>query len=165
MNFLRNLFSRPPQPVLSASLPTQLLREGWKPYKFPKSDVIVILPQALMADFSRDGVLYASSDGKEPDFSATLHTDPHLVKNREFALEFISDLASKASTNVIDVATYRYFADPNTQREGTKEISFWVIGIPGAVVVVSLSRHVNEPYAESIEQVRQAIPQIVGELL
>lgn len=146
-------------------LPTDLLRTGWKPYRFPDSDVVVILPQAMTVAFGDDGVLHGSSTDDEPDFTATLHADPRLREDREFALEFVSHLASTKGGRVVDTATYRYFSDPKTERDGLKEHAFWVIGIPGAVVVVSLTRESGSALPNLLEEVRAAIPRIVGELV
>ena len=163
--FINRLFSPASQKVSGASMPTALLRDGWKPYRFPDSEIVVILPQTLVAGFGEDGVLYASSNGTDTDFAATLHTNSEFTNCRELALEFVSDLAAKKGAQVVDVATYRYFADPNVHTEGRNEHNFWVIAIPGAVVVVSLTRAAGSPFPPALESVRAAIPDIIGELL
>src|SRR5438552_13247246 len=58
--------SRPRGP----SLPLDLARRGWKPYRFKDSDVVVFLPERLAAGFGPDGVLYGSTDGESAEFSA-----------------------------------------------------------------------------------------------
>jgi hypothetical protein len=156
---------KPPTPV-SASLPTALLRDGWIPHRFANSDIVVILPRARMAKFGENGTLYASfTRDNKIDFTATLHTNPKFKNQRELALEFISQLSKKKNAKVVDLATYRYFADPTVGIEKSRENNYWVIGIPSAVVVVSLTRDVGGSFPPAIEGIRLAIPNIIGELL
>jgi hypothetical protein len=154
----------PPVPS-SASLPTALLREGWTPHRFANSDIVVILPTARIAKFGENGTLYASFSRAKVDFTATLHTNPTFKHQLESSLEFVSKLAKKKNAKVVDVATYRYFADPNVSMEKSREHNFWVIGIPSAVVVVSLTRDVGCSFSPDVERIRLAIPNIIGELL
>lgn len=149
----------------SASLPTALLRDGWMPHRFPNSDIVIVLPKARIVKFGENGALYASFTRSQVDFTATLHTNPKFKNQRELALEFVSNLAKKKNAEIIDVATYRYFADPKVAIEKSREHSFWVIGIPSAVVVVSLTRDVGSPFPPELESIRLAIPRIIGELL
>jgi hypothetical protein len=86
------------------------------------------------------------------------------MKSRQ-ALEFVAKLAIKKNAKTVDLATYCYFADPNVGIEKSRENNYWVIGIPGAVVVVSLTRDVGDSFPPAIESIRLAIPSIVGELL
>jgi hypothetical protein len=157
-----------PKPMTSDSpgLATALLREGWAPHRFANSDIVVILPQARIAKFGENGTLYASfSRDNKIDFTATLHTNPRFINQRELALEFVSQLSKKKNATAVDLATYRYFADPNVGIEKSRENNFWVIGIPGAVVVISLTRDAGAAFAPDLERIRAAIPAIVGELL
>jgi hypothetical protein len=157
---------QPPPAPMSASLPTALLRDGWTPHRFANSDIVVILPKARIAKFGENGTLYASFDrDNKIDFTATLHTSPKFKDQRELALEFVSELSKKKNAKVVDLATYRYFADPNVGIEKSRENNYWVIGIPGAVVVVSLSRYVGGSFPSTVEGIRLAIPRIIGELL
>jgi hypothetical protein len=149
----------------SASLPSGLLRRGWVPYRFPNSDVMVVLPRPKAAQFNEKGALFALFTKGEVDFTATLHSNPVFTKQRERALEFVASLAKKKNATPVDVATYRYFADPKVGGEGSREHHFWVIGIPGAVVVVSLTRDVGSEFPPAMEEIRLAIPRIIGEVL
>lgn len=157
--------SSEPSAPNGASLPTALLRDGWTPHRFANSDIVVILPPARIAKFGENGTLYASFSPAKVDFTATLHTNPAFKKQREFALEFVSKLAKKKNATIVDVATCRYFADPKAGIEKSREHNFWVIGIPGAVVVVSLTRDVGCSFPPAIGRILQAIPNIIGELL
>ena len=147
------------------SLPVKLLRDGWTPHSFPKSTIVVALPPEVAVQFDDKGVLHGFARGLSHFFTATLHTNPRFTKNRELALEFVGNLAAKKGAKTVDVATYRYFIDPTEGREDSRIITFCVIGIPGAVVVVSLSRQPDSPPSELVESIRHAIPQIIGEFV
>jgi hypothetical protein len=147
------------------SLPTKLLRDGWTPHCFPNSTVVVTLPPAVTVQFDDKGVLHGFARGPGHFLTAALHTNPKFKQSRELALEFVENLAKKKGAQAVDVATYKYFIDPTEGREDSRIITFCVIGIPGAVVVVSLSRQADSPPSELIESIRQAIPQIIGELV
>jgi hypothetical protein len=146
------------------SLPAKLLRDGWTPHCFPDSAVMVALPPGVIARFNDKGVLNAGSPGLGAFFTATLHANSKFTQNRKSALDFVEHLAKKKNAQPIDVATYRYFVDPAESRNESNIITFYVIGIPGAVVVVTLSRPPNAPPSELVERIRNAIPYIVGEL-
>ena len=126
--------SQEPPGTSSASLPTGLLRDGWVPYRFPDSNIVVILPPPRVAKFGDmrgNRALYASfPPGNKIDFTATLHARPGFTKRRELALDFVANLAKKKNAQAIDVATYRYFADPKIGGDGPREHHYWVIGIP-----------------------------------
>jgi hypothetical protein len=94
--------------------------------------------------------------------TATLHTNPKFTQSKELALKFVENLAKKKGAEPIDVATYRYFIDPKEGHEDSRIITFFVIGIPGAMVVVSLSRQPDSPPSELIKSIRHAIPYIIG---
>ena len=147
------------------SLPAKLLRDGWTPHCFPNSAVVVVLPPGVTGRFDEKGVLHGFARGPGRFFTATLHARPQFTKNRALALGFVETLAKKKGAVPIDVATYRYFVDPTEARNDSTIITFYVIGIPGAVVVVTLSRPLDAPPSEPAERVREAIPQIIGELL
>jgi hypothetical protein len=147
------------------SLPTNLLRDGWTPHCFPNSAVVVALPPGVTGRFDDQGVLHGFAHGLGRFFTAKLHTNPKFTQKKELALEFVGNLAKKKRAQAVDVATYRYFIDPTEGREDSRIITFCVIGIPGAVVVVSLRSQPDSPPSEPIERIRHAIPQIVGELL
>jgi len=147
------------------SLPVKLLREGWTPYCFPGSTVIVALPPGVVGRFSEKGVLRGVARREGAFFTATLHSNSKFTQDRKSALEFVQNLAKKKGATAVDVATYRYFVDPTEARDDARVITFFVIGIPGAVVVVTLSRPTEGAASELVERVRQAIPQIVGEVV
>src|SRR5690242_20017112 len=115
---------------LSAGLPTELLRAGWKPYRFPDSSVCVILPKELSAAFNNEGVLCGFLGRMEPHFTATLHAGEAFTAEPELALEFVAHLASQKHASPVDLATYRYFFDPTVSHEGGRENQFCVISIP-----------------------------------
>src|SRR4051812_4562018 len=93
LGFLNRLFGRTSRRAMGPSLPLELLRRGWKPHKFPDSNVVVILPEAMIADHNDEGVLFASSTSKNVEFSATLHRD--FERDRSSAFEFVGRLAAK----------------------------------------------------------------------
>jgi hypothetical protein len=97
-------------------------------------------------------------------FTATLQINDEIKRHRELALEFVGHLAKKKGAQPIDFATYRYFIDPREEREGERVITFCVIGIPGSVVVVSLSRQHDSAPSPYVESIRRAIPKIIGEM-
>jgi hypothetical protein len=123
----------------------------------------VFLPETMAAAFGPDGVLYGSTTGKEPDFSATLHGG--FEEERTQALDFVAHLAEERSLELHEVGTYRYFYDPADAPPKEVAPRFWVVGIPGAVVVVSLSGTAKGPVSELLREVREEIPHLVGELL
>lgn len=147
------------------SLPLKLLRDGWIPHSFPNSTVVVVLPSVVTVEFDGKGVLHGFARGLGRFFTATLHTNPKFTQNKSLALEFVENLAKKKGAQAIDVATYTYFIDPKEGQEESRVITFCVVGIPGAVVVLSLSRQPDSPPSELIESVRHAIPHLIGELL
>ena len=154
-----------PENPWGESLPVKLLRDGWNPYCFPNSTVVVALPPGVSVQFDDKGVLHGFARGLGRFLTATLHTNPKFAQSKDLALKFVENLARKKGAQAVDVATYRYFIDPTEGREDSRIITFCVIGIPGAVVVVSLSRQPDSPPFEQIESIRQAIPQIIGELV
>jgi DNA-directed RNA polymerase subunit RPC12/RpoP len=147
---------------LGPSLPLDLARRGWRPYRFKNSNVVVFLPETMAAAFGPDGVLHGSTTGKETEFSATLHGD---FEYNAQALEFVKHLAEKKGRKIHDVGTYRYFYDPTDAPSKALTPRFWVIGIPGAMVVVSIVGTRKGPVSEALQEVRDEIPHIVGELL
>lgn len=162
--FLNRLFKRQPENSWGESHPVALMRAGWTPHSFPNSTVGVILPPGMTVSFDEEGVLYGFADGPDPVFTATLQTNDEFKQHRQLALEFVGHLAKMKGTRPTDFATYRYFIDPTEEREGDRVITFSVIGIPGSVVVVSLSRQHNSPPSAQFESIRHAIPKIVGEM-
>jgi len=147
------------------SLPVNLLRDGWTPHCFPNSTVMVALPPGVIGRFNDKGVLHGGTPKLGPFFSATLHSNPKFTQDRKSALDFVATLARKKGATAVDVATYRYFVDPTESRNDSRVMTFYVIGIPGAVVVVTLSRPPDAPPPELVERIRGAIPQIVGEVV
>jgi hypothetical protein len=154
-----------PESLWGKSQPVELLRDGWTPHCFPNSTVVVALPPGVTVQFDKKGVLHGFARGLGRFFTATLHTNPKFTQSKDLALKSVESLAKKKGAQVIDIATYRYFIDPTEGREDSRIITFCVIGIPGAVVVVSLSRQPDSPPSEHIESIRHAIPQIIGELV
>jgi hypothetical protein len=163
MGFFKRLFGGGQERARGLSLPLDLARRGWIPHKFPDSNVVVFLPEEVTAAHDPEGVLMGSTTGKEVEFSATLHGG--FEEDRAGALDFVSHLAQEKRRRVRDVGTYRYFFDPTEVDIGARAMRFWVIGIPGAVVVVSILCNGKTPVAEALQEVRNEVPQIVGELL
>jgi hypothetical protein len=80
------------------------------------------------------------------------------------SLDSVTRLARKKGATAVDVATYQHFINPTEVRNESRITTFYVMGIPGAVVVVTLSRAPEAPPTDLMERIRQAIPQIVGDL-
>ncbi len=146
------------------SLPLKLLRDGWTPHCFPNSTIVVALPPGVFVSFSDKGVLKGLARREGRFFTATLHSNSKFTQDRKSALDFVQNLAKKKGATAVDVATYRHFVDPTESRNDSRITTFYVIGIPGAVVVVTLSRPPDAPPSELVERIRQAIPYIIGEL-
>jgi len=127
------------------------------------SNVVVFLPERVAAAHDPEEVLMGSTTGQEVEFSATLHRG--FEGNRAAALGFVSHLASKRGLKVQDAGTYRYFYDPTDADKGARAMRFWVIGVPGAVVVVSILCQGETAVSPLLREVSQEIPRIVGELL
>ena len=141
-----------------------LLRQGWKPHRFPDSDVIVALPHDFVAGFDGEGTLIGSLNGKDHHFSATLHGGDGLFAVPHAAYGFIDHLAAKSNASPIDKGTYRYFKDPETKGDDDLTFTFYVIAIPSAVVVVSIASPPGEPRPPALAKIEAAIPDLVGEL-
>jgi hypothetical protein len=164
LQFLRRLFSgggNPPK--RGPSLPLDLARRGWRPHRFRESNVVVFLPEGVVAALDPEGVLHGSTNGKDVEFSATLHGG--FDEDRAGALDFVSHLARKNRRKATDAGTYRYYFDPTEADRAATAHRFWVIGIPGAVVVVSILCDGTTPVSEPLRAVRGELPHIVGELL
>jgi hypothetical protein len=123
----------------------------------------VFLPEHLAAAFGPDGVLYGSTDGKTAEFSATLHGG--FEEDRAGALDFVAHLARERKLKFHDVGTYRYFFDPTHVAPDEMAPRFWVVGIPGSVVVISLTGTAQGPVPDLLQEIAKEIPHIVGELL
>ncbi len=166
LEFLKRLFSRG-TPDRGPSLPLDLARRGWHPYKFPDSNVVVFLPppSKMVAAFDAEGVLYGSTGPKELEFSATLHAGGDFDDDKTMALGFVDHLAAQRGLKTRDKGTYRFFYDPTDADPRSPDHRFWVVGIPGAVVVISIIAEKNGPSSPVLREVWDEIPQIVGELL
>jgi len=162
-SFWRSLFPGEEKPKRGPSLPLILARKGWTPHRFPNSNVVVFLPPTIAAAFDPEGVLHGSTNGKDTEFSATLHRG--FEENRTSALDFVSHLAEKKGRKVREVGTYNYFFDPTDADITETAMRFWVIGVPRAVVVISILCDGKVPVSEPLREVREALPQIVGQLL
>lgn len=141
-----------------------LLRNGWKCHRFPRSDVVVALPRDFVADIDDEGVLIGTIDGKSHNFSATLHNQEEFRDDPTLAYSFLDILAEKSAAVPIDKGTYRYFRDPKTTGDDQLEYTFYVIAIPGAVVVVSIASTPGLDRPEPLARVEAAIPDLIGEL-
>jgi hypothetical protein len=163
MGFFKKLFGGGKEHDRGPSLPLDLARRGWVPYRFPNSNVVVFLPEGVAAAHDPEGVLMGSTTGKEVEVSATLHGG--FEEDRAMALGFVSHLAEQKGLKTKDVGTYRYFYDPTEEDRRTRSLRFWVIGIPGAVVVVSILCEGETPVSPLLQQVASEVPHIIGGLL
>jgi hypothetical protein len=150
-------------PTRGPSLPLELARRGWSPHRFPQSKIVVFLPESIAADFDSEGVLLGSTRAKEIEFSATLHRE--FEHDRKGALDFVAHLARQKRRKVRDVGTYSFFFDPTEVDITATANRFWVIGVPGAVVVVSILCNGKIPLSEPLREVQKELPHIIGELL
>lgn len=141
-----------------------LLRDGWKPYRFPHSNVVVAIPHDFVATFDDDGVLLGTIDGRSHNFSATLHANEKFQADPAAAYDFLDHLAAKSDVEPTDKGTYRYFKDPSLAGDEQLEYTFYVIAIPGAVVVVSFASTPGRERPKSLARIEDAIPDIIGEL-
>lgn len=141
-----------------------LLRDGWKPYRFPHSNVVVAVPHDFVAAFDDDGVLLGTLDGRSQNFSATLHANEEFHSDPAAAYDFLDHLAEKSSVEPTDKGTYRYYKDPNLTGDEQLQYTFYVIAIPGSVVVVSIASPPDLERPDSLARIENAIPDIVGEL-
>jgi hypothetical protein len=145
------------------SLPLELARRGWIPYRFPNSNIVVFLPREIAAAHDPEGVLQGSTNGREVEFSATLNAV--FEDEPTQALEFVSHLGRKRGLRVRTAGTYRYFLDPAGTDLTERTMRFAVIGIPGYVVVTSILCEGMVPVAPALAEVRDATPHFIGELL
>ncbi len=141
-----------------------LLRGGWKCHRFPESNVVVALPHDFVAAFDDEGVLIGTLDGKSHNFSATLHSGEQFKGAPTLAYAFLDHLAHKAGATPQDKGTYRYFQDPNKTGDENLEYTFYVVAIPGAVVVVSIASPPNLDRPPALARIEEAIPDLIGEL-
>ena len=141
-----------------------LLRDGWKCHRFPQSEVIVALPPDFIAAFDDEGVLVGTIDGKSHNFSATLHSSEEFRAERKIAYSFLDQLANKAAATPSDKGTYRYFKDPKATGDEQLAYTFYLIAIPGSVVVVSIASSPGHDRPASLARIEAAIPDLIGEL-
>jgi hypothetical protein len=141
-----------------------LVREGWRCHRFPGTDFIVVLPHDFSAAFDAEGVLMGTLDGEQPHFSATLHREEVMATNPRQAYRFLDHLANKAQASPVDKGTYRYFQDPNKTGTPDFEYTFYVIAVPGAVVVISLASPPALARPAALARIENAVPDLIGEL-
>lgn len=142
-----------------------LLRDGWKCHRFPQSNVVVALPHDFVAGFDDERVLIGTIDGKSHNFSATLHERDEFRGDPRMAYGFLDHLAEKHAATPIDKGTYRYFKDPKTTGDDQLEYTFYVVAIPGAVVVVSVASAPGLDRPVPLSRIEAAIPDLIGELV
>jgi hypothetical protein len=152
------------EPTQGPGLCLALLRSGWKCHRFPQSNVVVALPHDFVAAFDGEGVLIGTLDGKSHNFSATLHSQEEFQSDPPLAYSFLAHLAHKSSATPIDKGTYRYFKDPKTTSDEQLEYTFYVVAIPGAVVVVSIASPPGLGRPEPLSRIEAAIPDLIAEL-
>lgn len=152
-------------PTHGTGLCLALLRDGWKSHRFPKSNVVVALPYDFAAAFDGDGVLMGTTNGRDPNFSATLHALEQFVADPRAAYRFVEHLARKSSVEPIDKGTYRYFKEPDTKGDGALGYTFYAIAIPGSIVVISIASQLGEDRPAFLARIESAIPDLVGELV
>jgi hypothetical protein len=135
----------------------------WKRHRFPGSNVVVALPQDFVAAFDDEGVLIGTMDGSSHHFSATLHSRDGFRGEPSLAHAFLDHLSKKSAATPIDKGTHRYFKDPKPTSDGKLEYTFYVVAIPGAVVVVSIASTPGCDRPAPLARIEAAIPDIIGE--
>lgn len=163
LSFIKRILGGDVRVDRGPSLPLELAKRGWRPYRFPDTNVVVFLPEGMSAAHDPEGVLLGSSSKSDVEFSATLHRG--FEDNSSDSLAFVSHLAKKGKHKLRDVGTYRYFFDPTDVDRNARAMRFWVIGIPGAVVVVSILCNGVVPVSAPLQDVMKELPHIVGELM
>jgi hypothetical protein len=143
------------------SLPLELARRGWKPHGFKGSPVVVLLPERFVVAATPEGVLQATVGGEQVEFSATLHD---FQEHRSASLDFVTYLAGKKNLRTRDKGTYRFYYDPADAPPSAVSHRFWVVGIPGAVVVISLLGTRDAAATDALKEVWDAVPDLVGEM-
>jgi hypothetical protein len=109
-------------------------------------------------------MLVGTIDGRSHNFSATLHRHDAFNSDPVRAYALVDRLANKSGATPVDKGTYRYFKDPNVKGDEQLQHTFYVIGIPGAVFVVSIASTPNKERSEALKRIEAAIPDIIGEL-
>jgi hypothetical protein len=161
---LKRLFRAERPQTNGVGLCTALLREGWKCHRFADCDIIVALPHDFLAAFDSEGVLIGTIDGSSHNFSATLHRNEAFTADPKSAYRFVDHLAQKSGATPLDKGTYRFFRDPNVTGDDQLHYTFYVIGIPGAVVVVSIASTPHQERPQALKQIEAAVPDLIGEI-
>jgi hypothetical protein len=118
----------------------------------------------LIATFDDEGVLVASLSGEDLEFSATLHRHNGIDEDRSAALEMVNMLARNRGIKPKSQGTYQYFLDATDADPNELAHRFWTIGIPGAMVVVSILAYKRGPDSALLKEVWNEVPHLVGEL-
>jgi hypothetical protein len=142
-------------------VPVELLQRGWHPHQFGNTPVVIALPRQFTARFAADGTLEATTDKPQAELTAKLHAgfeDPLL------ALDFVSDQATQRRVPVHNVGPYRCFYDPGQADPYGVALRMFVVGIPGAVVVMNLWGTREQAATPLLSEVRQMIPHLIGRI-
>ena len=157
-------------------MPIHLLREDWRAWRFPGSDIAVCLPMGFEATIAGDRVLHGKLR-EEPSFRVTarLHQDDAFEDDPRLALEFVTELAKRRmkkevrrKQKIVEQGSYRYFFDPTPVGQsgsaGLREVvpRTFVVGVPGGVVELVLPMEVDDPVHPIARQIAAAVPRIVG---
>jgi hypothetical protein len=150
------------QPVAVISSTWQLAQQGWRTHRFGSTNVVLLLPPELKVWFGAQGELVGSEDPPTPSLMATLQqgfeADPSL------ALDFVEDLAEKRGLTCHTVGSYRCFYDPTPADPLQVHERFFIVGLPGSVVIIKMRGTRDAAATLLLNQIRAAIPHVVGEM-
>lgn len=137
-----------------------LMRRGWRPHVFGQSQVGVWLPPQFAVRFAADGKLQATIDTPQPVVTATLHRG--FEESPELAGQFVYQLSQQKQRMLHHVGTHSCFYDPTLADPNLIAERQFVIAIPGAVVNLSLYGTREFGATPLIQEVRNAVPYLVG---
>lgn len=151
------------QAVRRGGVPVELADRRWKAHQFANSPVVIALPPQLQVRFSAEGILQASMiDIPEPVITATLLRDFHASPT--LAYDFVADQAQQRGVPFHDVFPYRCLYDP-TQADPYAIVNrVFLIGLPGVVIVLTIKGTHTAAATPLLNEVRQAVPHLVGDV-
>ncbi|QDU25725.1 hypothetical protein ETAA8_07950 [Anatilimnocola aggregata] len=139
-----------------------LARRGWRPHRLGNSQLVIFLPAQIHIWAGPNGMLYGGEDPPNITLTATLQqgfaADPSL------AIDFVEDLAERRGLPFHHVGTYCCFHDPGPADPWIVADRQFLIGLPGSVVTLSLRGTRDAAATIALNEVRGAIPQLVGEM-
>lgn len=178
LNFLKAIFlgaeptasdlppqaAMPFQPVFANyprqyGVPVELLQRGWVPHQFGDTPVVIALPGQFKVRLAADDTLEAAFQMQQAELTAKLHAG---FEEPVLALDFVSDQATQRRVPVHNVGPYRCFYDPGQADPYAVALRMFVVGIPGAVVVMNLWGTREQAATPLLSEVRQMIPHLIG---